>query len=57
MILVPTIVDQDLVYAQLKKNPEVIALLDAIVKKIYRNYGPGMKDMDGVTSVERASIR
>jgi hypothetical protein len=57
IVMVPTIVDQDAVYEQLKKNPEVIELLNALVAKIYRNYGPGMPDMKGVTSVERASIR
>jgi hypothetical protein len=57
VVMVPTIVDQDAVYEQLKKNPEVIELLNALVAKIYRNYGPGMPDMKGVTSVERASLR
>lgn len=56
-IIVPTIVDYDAVYEQLRKNPEVTGVLDTLVAKIYRNYGPGMPDMKGVKSEERASVR
>lgn len=57
IVIVPTIVDQDAVYEALKKNPEVVALLKMLVERVYRSYGPGMPDMKGVTSVERAAIR
>lgn len=57
VVIVPTIVDQDAVYEFLKKHPEVVQLLQTLVAKIYKGYAPGMPDMKGVTSVERAAIR
>lgn len=61
MILVPTIVDFDKVYAQMKEVPDVKYALQAalikVVEKVYANMAPGMPDLDGVTSVERAKIR
>ena len=52
-VLVPQIVDQDEVYQQLRGNPEVVTLLEKLVRKVYAAGGA----LKGVTTTERASIR
>lgn len=52
-VLVPTIVDQDAVYRQMRGNTELVYLLEKLVKKVYAAGGV----LEGVTTTERAAIR